>query len=232
MVPQLTALMRRRLVSDDRFRRVRAVLRNAVTWGAAWGATGGALVTAIGLFDPGPGIESAAARLGVAVVSGIGWGVRFGIAGAVIGTVFSIVVRLGYRGRRLADIDPRRFATLGAVVGGVGVPLYLQTMNVLSGGPIAWRLVLDDAFWAAPFGAAAAAGSILLARRAAALPHGPRPDRTERAHGPDALPAGRPETSLAQRSRAARRGGAPRGVARGGAPPSPRRRRRPCSCPP
>jgi len=161
-------------MSNNRFRLLRAVLRNAVTWGAAWAAAGGALVAAIRLFNPGPGFEPLIDRLGVALVSGIAWGVRFGLAGAVIGTVFSIVIRLGYRGRRLADINPLRFAMLGALVGGVGVPLYLQLMNVLFGdGLIAWGLVADDARWAAVFGAAAAAGSILLARRAAALslPH-------------------------------------------------------------
>ena len=157
-------------MAEDRFRWLLAVLRNAVTWGAAWGAVGGALFTAMILLDPGPGVDSRVERLGVALFHGLGWAIRFGLAGAVIGTVFAIVIRLGYRGRRLADINPRRFALLGAVVGGVGVPLYLQTMNVLFGdGPIAWGLVLDDAPWAAAFGAAAAAGSILLARRAAAL---------------------------------------------------------------
>ena len=70
---------------DNRFRRLRAVLRNAVTWGAAWAIAGGALVTVISLFDPSPGIESLVERLGMAVVSGIAWGVRFGIAGAVSG---------------------------------------------------------------------------------------------------------------------------------------------------
>lgn len=192
-------------MTDNRFRHLRAVLRNAVTWGAAWAAAGGALVTAISLFDPSPGIESLVERLGMAIVSGIAWGVRFGIAGAVIGTVFSSVIRFGYRGRRLADINPVRFAMLGAVVGGVGVPLYLQTMNVLSGdGPVAWGLVSDDALWATVFGAAAAAGSILLARRADALPHGPRPDQLERVDDLHGLPAaGQRETSLSQRSRSA-----------------------------
>jgi hypothetical protein len=118
------------------------------------------------------------------------WSVRFGIAGAVIGTVFSAVIRFGYRGRRLADINPVRFALLGAVVGGAGVPLFLQLMNVLSGdGPIAWGLVLDDAPWAAVFSAAAAAGSILLARRADALARGPRHDQLEPMNALDNLPA-------------------------------------------
>lgn len=190
---------------DNRLRRVRAVLRNALTWGAAWAAAGGALVTAVALFDPSLGIESLVERLGMAIFSGIAWGVRFGIAGAVIGTVFSIVIRLRYRGRRLADINPVRFAVLGAVVGGVGVPLYLQLMNVLFGdGPIAWGLVGDDARWAAVFGAAAAAGSILLARRAAALPLGPRPDQLDRADDLDGLPGvGQRETSFSERSRSA-----------------------------
>jgi ABC-type amino acid transport system permease subunit len=186
-------------MSDTRFRVLRAVLRNALTWGAAWAAAGGALVAAIRLFHPGPGVESLVERLGMAIVSGIAWGVRFGIAGAVIGTVFSIVIRLGYRGGRLADINPLRFAMLGAVVGAVGVPLYLQMMNVLFGdGPIAWGLVTDDARWAAVFGAAAAAGCILLARRAPSLPHERPPDQLERTDDLE------PETSLSQRSRSAR----------------------------
>jgi MFS family permease len=165
-------------MTDNRSRPLRAVLRNAATWGAAWAVAGGALVTTLHVIDPGPGVGSLIERLGMVIVSGIAWAVRFGLAGAVIGTVFSSVIRLGYRGRRLADINPVRFAMLGAVVGGVGVPLYLQLMNVLSGdGPVAWGLVSDDALWATVFGAAAAAGSILLARRADALSHGPQRDQ-------------------------------------------------------
>jgi hypothetical protein len=188
-------------MTDSRSRGVRAILRNAVTWGGAWALAGGAIVTALSLFHPGPGVESLAERLGMAILSGISWGVRFGIAGAVIGTVFSSVIRLAYRGRRLADINPLRFALLGAVVGGVGVPLYLQTMNVLSGdGPIAWGLVTDDAIWASVFGAAAAAGSILLARRGDALAQRPQLDQLERGDGSDGLPAGeQQETSISQR---------------------------------
>ena len=81
-------------------------------------------------------------------------------------------------------------ARLGAVVGGVGVPLFLQSMNVLTGdGPIAWGLVTDDAIWAMLFGGVAAAGSILLARRAERLPLGTRTDALERGDELDALPA-------------------------------------------
>jgi hypothetical protein len=188
---------------DNRSRGIKAVLRNAVTWGAAWALAGGAIVTALSLFYPGPEVESLLERLGMAVLSGISWGVRFGIAGAVIGTVFSSVIRLAYRGRRLADIKPFHFALLGAVVGGVGVPLFLQTMNVLSGdGPVAWGLVTDDAVWASVFGATAAAGSIFLARRADALAQRPPRDQLERVDDSDTIPtAGQRETSTSRRSR-------------------------------
>ena len=189
-------------MTDATKRRWRAVLRTALTWGAAWAVAGGALVGVLALLDPTPEIDSIAARLGLAVLTGGMWGVRFGIAGAVMGTVFSTVVRLGYRGRRLADISPVRFALLGAVVGGVGVPLFLQTMNVLSGdGPIAWGLVLDDAPWATVFGAAAAAGSILLARRGLS-----RPDQLDRADDLDALAEGEQmEIPMLERSRTMQR---------------------------
>ncbi|HEU4699903.1 MAG TPA: hypothetical protein VFS40_12035 [Gemmatimonadales bacterium] len=164
-------------MSDNRNRDLRAVLRNAVTWAAAWAVAGGALVGAISLFDPRPGIESLPERVGMAAFAAVAWGVRFGLAGGVIGAVFAGVLRFGYRGRRLADINPVRFTLLGAVVGGVGVPLYLQLMNILTGGrPIAWGLVTDDAVWATVFGAVTAAGFILLARRAERLAPAPRPD--------------------------------------------------------
>ncbi len=198
----------RSVMTDNRFRGLWAVLRNAATWGAAWAVAGGAIATAISLFNPGPGVGSVLGRLGAAILSGIGWGVRFGIAGAVIGTAFSSVIRFRYRGRRLADINPVRFAIVGAVVGGVGVPLYLQAMNVLFGdGPIAWGLVLDDARWATVFGAAVAAGSIVLARRADAHQPGARPDQLERVDGVDGLDglpeAEQPASSISQRSRSA-----------------------------
>lgn len=167
-------------MSDDRFRQLRAVLWNAAAWSAAWAIAGGAIITVLSLFNPDPAIESLPERIGMALFAGVTWGFRFGICGAVIGTLFAGVIRWGYRGRRLADISPVRFALLGAVVGGVGVPLFLQLMNVLSGdGPIAWGLVMDDGQWAAVFGAAVAAGSILIARRASALPHESPADQLE-----------------------------------------------------
>ena len=171
-------------MTDDRSRTMQAILRTAMIWAAAWAVAGGAIMAVLSLLNPAPEAGALAARAGSALLAAVSWGVRFGLAGAVIGSVFSAVIRLGYHGRRLADIDPVRFGLLGAVVGGVGVPLYLQAMNVLTGGHlIAWNLVADDAVWATVFGAAVAAGSILLARRADALPAGA--DRQQLDHGHD-----------------------------------------------
>jgi MFS family permease len=189
-------------MTDDRSRTLRAILRTALLWSAAWALAGGAIMATLALFDPNPGIESLPERLGMTIFAGVAWGVRFGLAGAVIGAVFSAVIRLGYRGRRLADINPVRFALLGAVVGGVGVPLYLQTMNVLTDGrPIAWSLVTDDGVWASVFGAVVAAGSIMLARRADRLRAEPDHGQLEHGSGLSAMASPAPlDASVPQRS--------------------------------
>ena len=171
-------------------RTLKAVLKNALLWGIACGLLGGGLVFAVSLFDPSPAIDSLPERVGTALFAGAAWGVRFGIWGGAIGVLFALALRFGFRGRRLAELSPLRFAALGAVVGGVGVPLLLQLMNVVfGGGAIAWSLVTDDAVWASVFGAAAAGGTILLARRAAA--HSEAPERAELPPGSD-LDAPRP----------------------------------------
>ena len=192
-------------MTDDRSRTLRAILRTAMMWSAAWALAGGGLIAVLTIFDAGPGVESLPERLGLAVFAGVSWGIRFGLAGAVIGALFSSVIRLGYRGRRLADINPVRFALLGAVVGGVGVPLYLQMMNVLTDGrPIAWNLVTDDAVWATVFGAAVAAGSIMLARRADRLSGGAEHLSLEQGDGLTvAPPATGPEATIVRPSRSA-----------------------------
>ena len=194
-------------MTETRSRQLRAVVRTALTWGAAWAAAGGAIVGFLALFQADPSIESLPERVGMAVFAGIGWGVRFGIAGAVIGAVFSTAVRFAFFGRRLRDIHPGRFALLGGIVGGVGVPLYLQLMNVLSGGsPIAWGLVSDDAVWASVFGAVAAGGSILLARRADSLAPGVEASTLEEPIDLDHLPApDAHETTLQESARPFRR---------------------------
>ncbi len=95
----------------------------------------------------------------------IGFAVRLGIVGAVTGGAFSVVIRLLYHGRRLSEISWVRFGIGGGLVTGLFVPLFLQTMNLLSGdGLVPWELVLDDALWTAVFGGAVAGGSLKLAQ--------------------------------------------------------------------
>lgn len=137
-------------------RRLRGALGNALLWGAAWSALGFAAVSA----------------LTGSLLNGLVFAPRFGIIGVVTGAAFSSLVPLLYRGRRLSEISPVRFGMAGGLVAGVFMPLFLQTMNVLSGGPIPWSLVLDDAPLAAVLGGIAAGGSLALAQRARTLAAG------------------------------------------------------------
>jgi MFS family permease len=167
-------------MSGERSRQRRAVVKNALLWGAAWGLAGGGIIALLTLLSPGPGVHSLLERLGATLLAGVAWGVRFGVVGSVVGTLFATALRLSYRGRRLGQISVGRFTLLGAVVGGVGVPLYLQLMNVLTGGRmIAWGLVRFDTVLGVVFGAAAAAGSILVARRAGGKLQGDDPGELE-----------------------------------------------------
>jgi hypothetical protein len=59
-----------------------------------------------------------------------------------------------------------RFGIGGALLAGLFVPAFLQTMNVLTGGSLVpWRLVFDDAVFSAIFGGITAAGTMILAQR-------------------------------------------------------------------
>lgn len=187
-------------MSSSLIRDLWAIGRNALTWAVAWGLAGGAIAAGFGFFDPGVGVGFFE-RIGGAVLIGGMWGVRFAIAGGVIGTLFAGAIRFGYRGRRLADISPIRFALLGAVVGAVGVPLFFQAMNILSGtGPIAWHLVTDDAVWASVFGATVAGGTILLARRAERLSAGKEPEQLDSGLRLDDLEGSDRESTTGRRS--------------------------------
>lgn len=143
-------------------RRLRGAFGNALLWGGAWSALGFA----------------AASLLTGSLLNGLVLGVKFGIFGVITGAAFSIVVPIVYRGRRLSSISPVRFGVCGGIVAGVFAPLFMQTMNVLTGdGMISWRFVLDDVPFTALFGGLAAGGSLWLAHRAGALAPGGEPDR-------------------------------------------------------
>src|SRR5262249_10146387 len=153
---------RRLMAVEDRVRGVRGALRNALVWGAGFSALG------FGTFS----VLRIAGVLSGSWVYGLGLAARMGIIGFVAGGAFSSVIRLVYRGRRLRDINWVRFGIAGGIVTGVFVPLFLQTMNLVTGGGlVAWSLVLDDGIWGAVFGAIAAGGSLKLAQRADAIAH-------------------------------------------------------------
>ena len=98
--------------------------------------------------------------------NGLGLAARFGIIGFVAGTVFSTIVGVAYRGRRLAEINWVKFGLAGGAITAVVVPLFLQTMNLLTDGHfIPWHLVLDDSLWTGALGAVAAGGSLKFAQR-------------------------------------------------------------------
>lgn len=157
----------------EKFRRLRGVIGNAVLWGAAWTVLGFGAVTA----------------LTGSLLSGVAFAPRFGIIGVITGAAFSSLVPLVYRGRRLSEISPVRFGIAGGIVAGVFVPLFLQAMNVVSGGAIPWALVLDDAPIAAVLGGLAAGGSLALAQRVRTLAAAGTPHQLGHGEGLDSFSA-------------------------------------------
>jgi hypothetical protein len=148
-----------RLTTDMGRRRLRGVARNALVWGAGWFVAAMVMMTAMRAFGMLPA--------GVRWIDEVGMAIKFAIFGVLAGAVFSSVVRVVYRGWRLSEMHALRFGLLGAAVTAVFVPLFMQTMNLLSGdGLVAWSLVLDDVPFTAIFGGLAASGSLWLAQRA------------------------------------------------------------------
>lgn len=158
-------------MSEDRIRRLRAALGNALVWGAGWSAA--AFVVMVVMRLAGAGDDMSLLHM-------IGMAVKFGVWGTIVGGVFSAVIGLWYRGRRLSEISVLRFAIGGAVITGVFVPLFMQAMNLLSGdGLVPWSLVNDDAVITAVFGGVAAAVSLKLAQRADLALRGRDPEQLQ-----------------------------------------------------
>lgn len=138
-------------------KRVRAAAGTALVWSTAWFAGALALFTALKVTG------FITATWADALLNAV----RAGIVGGITGVAFAGVVGLMYRGLRLSDMNWIRFGIGGALLTGIFVPLFLQTMNLLSGdGLVPWRLVLDDGIWTAAFGGIAAGGSLRLAQHA------------------------------------------------------------------
>jgi hypothetical protein len=144
--------------SEDRFPRLRAAFRNSLVWAAVWGTFGTGVASVMRLIDRIP--------FGRALLDGLGMGIRIGVVGAIAGAAFFAFIAVAYRGKRLAEISWVRFGIGAAIVAGLFVPGFLQTMNLLTGGELVpWRLVFDDLVLSAVFGGITAAGTMILAQR-------------------------------------------------------------------
>ncbi len=140
---------------------MRAIARNAVMWGVAWGALG-TLITSIMRVADGIPMPNAFG-------DGLGMGIRIGIVGGLVGALFSAFIAIAYRGKRLREISALRFAIVAALLIGLFIPLFLQSTNLLSGQPLVpWGLLFDDMLMGVVFGGIVAGGSLKLAQRAAA----------------------------------------------------------------
>jgi hypothetical protein len=139
----------------DMLKRLRGALGNALVWGVGWLTVGVVVLTTLRVVGV----------LTFPWVDLVAFAVRMGIVGAVAGGAFSVAIGLLYHGRRLSEISWVRFGIGGGLVTGMFVPLFLQTMNLLSGdGLVPWELVLDDGLWTAVFGGVMAGGSLKLAQ--------------------------------------------------------------------
>ena len=157
-------------MSDERrFKRLRAVFKNAVVWGVAWGALGSGFAALMRLSDNIP--------FGFAILDGIGMGIRIGIGGALVGAAFSAFISLAYRGKKLTEISAARFGLGGAIFSGAFIPAWMQTMSLVTGGGLVpFDLINTDIIYSSLFGGITAAGTMLLAQRDAARNPSAEPD--------------------------------------------------------
>ena len=148
--------------ADKMSRRLRGAIGKAFVWGAGWSVLA---IAAFAVLKVGGFLSE-----GVIWLDALGIAARLGIAGGVAGGAFSLAIGTLYRGRRLSEMSAVRFGIGGGLMAGLGVPLFLETMSLLSGGGlIPLEYVLGDGVLAGLFGAIAAGGSLKLAQRAEPL---------------------------------------------------------------
>ena len=140
-------------------RRLTGAVKNAVVWGATWFAL--AFVTILGLRTAGVVVPAE-----IGVLDAVGMAIRVGIAGGLAGGAFAGFVSLAYRGRRLSEISPARFALGGAVVAELFMLAFFAIPALGSGdGFPALGDIFGDLIIAAAFGGIAAGASMWLAQR-------------------------------------------------------------------
>lgn len=123
-------------------RRLRGVIGTGVAWGAAWAAVMAALGLVIGVVRP----EEIDAGEGALVVGAI-----MGQVGFVSGVAFGVLLSIAERRKTILDLSPGRVAMWGILAS--------AAFPVLTGRA-------DAAFVLCPLGAACAAASVAMARRA------------------------------------------------------------------
>lgn len=131
------------------FRKLRGMIGMGLTWGVAWAAIFYVIISIVAVVDP-PSIDAGEQPAFLAAFGG-----AFGF---ISGAVFGLLLSLAEGRRKLLDITPARAAIWGA--------LGAATLPVISGR-------FDQVMFFSPIGAAIAAGTVAIARRAerrAALP--------------------------------------------------------------
>ena len=133
---------------DQLFRRVRGIVGTGLTWGAAFGAFFGVLAFVVSIVDPAS-IDPGEAPLQFAKLGAM--------AGIISGATFGLLFSFGEARRKLLELSPARAAIWGAM-GSATIPLLSSN--------------LSQVIVFCPVGAAVAAATVAIARRAeqSALP--------------------------------------------------------------
>ena len=140
-------------------RRLTGAVRNGVVWGAAWFALAMGVFGVLWIVKDNP----------VSWLDAIGMSLRIGVAGGLTGGAFSAFISFFYRGKRLSDISPTRFAIGGAIVAGLVMLAWLGLGNLFAGGQMPpWGDIDEDLLYATLFGGISAGASMWLAQRAPA----------------------------------------------------------------
>ena len=140
-------------------RRVRAAVIGAVVTGAGWFAT--ALVLATAMWAAGL-MHDASNPLDSLLVA-----LRFGFVGAFAGALFSLLIGVLYDGRSILEIPLRRFASLGAIAGGLLVVAWVTIPRALGGESLLpLTSILRNGLLAAVIGGTVAAVTLKMAQYA------------------------------------------------------------------
>ena len=187
---------------NDRFRRIRGALGNAVVFAVGWPIAAFALWFVL---------RQAGVLPYISILDGIGIALRFGVMGFITGAAFPGIMRLAYRGKPISEISTLKFAIAGGIVTGLFVPGFMETASILSGGGVVpMKYIGLDIAWAGGLGAVMAALSLKLAQYAHRRFPDTFQDHVERMERKIRLTAGEPDIPITQRPRATEVPEAPR----------------------